>query len=95
MPQLWKSHFFVKKKHILKKKHLLNKKHLKKSMVSTIILHFTAPTINCVCHSIRSMFIVLEINNFDAGEIKRSRNSDLKKYGTKKIQRITILRACY
>ena len=81
--------FFVKMKHILKKK------HLKKNMVSTIILHFTAPTINCVCHSIRSMFIVLEIYNFDAGEIKRSGNSDLKKYGTKKIQRITILRACY
>jgi hypothetical protein len=41
------------------------------------------------------MFIVLGIYNFDAGETKRSGNSDLKKYGTKKIQRITILRACY
>jgi hypothetical protein len=41
------------------------------------------------------MFIVLGIYNFDAGETKRSGNFDLKKYGTKKIQRITILRACY
>ena len=27
-------------------------------------LHFTAHTINCVCHSIRSMFRVLGIYNF-------------------------------
>ena len=29
-----------------------------------MIQHFTAYTINCVCHSIRSMFRVLGINNF-------------------------------
>ena len=27
--------------------------------------NFTAPTINCVCHSIRSMFRVLGVYNFD------------------------------
>ena len=41
------------------------------------------------------MFIVLEIYNFDAGKTKRSGNFDMKKYGTKKIQRITIIWACY
>ena len=30
-----------------------------------MILHFTAHTINCVCHSIRLMFRVLGIYNFD------------------------------
>ena len=29
-----------------------------------MIQHFTAYTINCVCHSIRSMFRVLGIYNF-------------------------------
>ena len=28
------------------------------------MIHFTAHTLNCVCHSIRSMFIVLGMYNF-------------------------------
>ena len=35
-----------------------------------MILHFTAHTINCVCQSIRSMFRVLGIYNFDVGIIQ-------------------------
>ena len=33
-------------------------------MIQTMIEHFTAHTINCVCHSIRSMFRELGIYNF-------------------------------
>ena len=35
------------------------------------IIHFTAPTINCVCHRIKSMFRVLGVYNF-AGSSKRA-----------------------
>ena len=32
------------------------------------MIYFTAHTINCVCHSIRTMFRVLDIYNFGSNE---------------------------
>ena len=39
-------------------------KHVK-SWFKSWVIYFTEHTINCVCHSIRSMFIVLGVYNFD------------------------------
>ena len=47
------------------------------TMILAMIYNFTAHTINCVCHMIKSMFRVLGMYNFDT-------NLDLGSLGTQK-----------
>ena len=51
-----------------------------KSWIKSWVIHFTLHTINCVCHSIRSMFILLGMYNFDENWKPKNGNMALSSF---------------